>query len=98
MQTSWLSKDRKRIDGVIKDLKIWLGESDRRRSAIIGIGGKYDHWSCVSMGFDRRIIFDDSDGGIRISIANIAAGASVNKTYLIKPEDVLGIEINLINE
>lgn len=81
------------ITGLASKMKEWLEEENQ--CIVVGIGGKMDHWSCISRQFANSIKLVDSDGRKRICLRNITIGSEYGKrVYTIQPEDVLGIRID----
>lgn len=80
------------ISGVASAIRDWVIED--LQCAIVGVGGRINHWTCIVEPFFKSIAFTDSDGLKRLHLCYITTGKiRKKKQYIISPEEVIGIRL-----
>ena len=85
------------IAGIASVIRDWVGEA--MQCVILGLGGRINHWTCVTKPFLKSIRFSDSDGLKRLHLCRITAGkTSKNRQYTIDPAEILGLRLIPLKE
>lgn len=89
-----ICEDRKRIDGIINDIKNSLS-NNKNIAIIIGITCEdFSHWTTINKKFIKTIKFYDSDDIPNINIDKLCAGKYYKlKKYNIQPNEVISVWI-----
>lgn len=84
--------DAGNIAGVASSIRNWVNED--MQCVIVGLGGKINHWTCITKPFLKAIKFLDSDGLKILHLCRMTTGkANRNRQYIIDPDDVLGLRL-----
>lgn len=92
LEISQICKEAGNIRGVATIIRNWVNED--MQCVIVGLGGRIEHWTCVTEPFLKSIKFSDSDGLKRLHLCYITTGnTNKNRQYTIDPEEVLGLRL-----
>lgn len=95
LEVSPICADAGNIAGVASSIRNWVNED--MQCVIVGLGGKINHWTCITKPFLKAIKFSDSDGLKILHLCRMTTGkANRNRQYIIDPDDVLGLRLILI--
>lgn len=84
--------DAGNITGVASSIRNWVNGD--MQCVIVGLGGKINHWTCITKPFVKAIRFSDSDRIKRLSLYQMTTGKTNNKRqYFIDPDEVLGVRL-----
>ena len=80
------------IRGLIGQMQKWLNEENQ--CLVVGIHGRFNHWTCIPRSFKKNVKFYDSDGLKQLHISRLTTGmANGSRDCIIDPGEVLGIRL-----